>query len=306
MQLSQDTTRSRAPCSSRAVPDVDMQGSDFGAVVTSNRLGSPMGSAMATIESSTARVRSAPSSLPSLARGAGRATPWLGVLALTGLAVWLGLIGFRALVDAHDLSSALDSARGVSVGPIVLVVIGVLLLAELRWPAVRRPLFARAHVVDAGYLALFAFIVLPVLTVVETGFSGEIEQHARFLILSRLPIAPQVAVVSATLVGIDLMNWAAHVANHRYLTLWRLHAVHHSQEDMGTLTTFRVHPLVHASYLPAIVPVLVLGASGTLPGAALIGYGCYVVLAHANLRFTFGPLGRGLGRPAYHQIHHAR
>jgi uncharacterized membrane protein YphA (DoxX/SURF4 family) len=61
---------------------------------------------------------------------------------------------------------------------------------------------------------------------------------------------------------------------------------------MGALTTFRVHPLVHASYLPSVVPVLVLGASGTLPGAALIAYGCYVVLAHANLRFTFGPLGR--------------
>lgn len=260
---------------------------------------------MTTIESSTARPGTVALSAPSPARGAARTTPWLGVLALTGLATWLGLVGFRALSSAHDLSSALDSARDVSVGPIVLVVIGGLLLAELRWPAVRRPLFSRAHLVDAGYLGLFAFVVVPLLTVVETGFSGEIEQHASFLILSRLPIAPQIAVVSAIVVGIDLMNWAAHVANHRYLTLWRLHALHHSQEDMGALTTFRVHPLVHASYLPAVVPVLVLGASGTVPGAALIGYGCYVVLAHANLRFTFGPLGRVFVSPAYHRIHHA-
>jgi sterol desaturase/sphingolipid hydroxylase (fatty acid hydroxylase superfamily) len=260
---------------------------------------------MTTVETSIDRRITAPPVSQSSA-GAGRITPLLGVLALFAVVVWLGLMGFQTLLEAHDLSGAFDSARGVSVGPIVLVVIGLLLLAELRWPAVRRPLFARAHLVDAGYLALFAFVVLPLLTLVETGFSGQIEQHARFLILSRLPVAPQLVVVGAILVGIDLMNWAAHVANHRYQTLWRLHALHHSQEDMGALTTFRVHPLVHASYLPALIPVLVLGASGTVPADALVGYGCYVVLAHANLRFTFGPLGRVLVSPAYHRLHHAR
>ena len=48
-----------------------------------------------------------------------------------------------------------------------------------------------------------------------------------------------------------------------------------------------------------------LGASGTLPGAALIGYGCLVTLPHANLRWTFGPLGRVFVSPAYHRLHHA-
>jgi sterol desaturase/sphingolipid hydroxylase (fatty acid hydroxylase superfamily) len=222
------------------------------------------------------------------------------------MAVWLGLTGLQTLLDARDFPTALATARAVAVGPIVLLVIGALLLAEQRWPAYRQPLFTRAHLVDAGYLALFAFVVLPLLTLIETGFAGEIERHAHFLILGRLAIAPQVVVVSVILVGIDLMNWSAHVANHRYLTLWRLHALHHSQEDMGALTTFRVHPLVHASYLPALIPVLVLGASGTVPAAALIAYGCYVALAHANLRFTFGPLGRVLVSPAYHRLHHAR
>jgi sterol desaturase/sphingolipid hydroxylase (fatty acid hydroxylase superfamily) len=263
---------------------------------------------MTTLDSRVAGQGAVPASwtpYSGVGRDAGRTTAWLGVLAVTGAAAWLGTVGLRALLDAHDLSGVLASARGVAVGPIVLVVIAALLLAELRWPAVRRPLLCRAHLVDAGYLVLFAFVVLPLLTLVETGFATEIERHARFLILSRLALVPRVAVVGLILLGIDLMNWAAHVANHRYLTLWRLHAVHHSQEDMGALTTFRVHPLVHASYLPSVVPVLVLGASGTLPGAALIAYGCYVVLAHANLRFSFGPLGRVFVSPAYHRIHHA-
>jgi sterol desaturase/sphingolipid hydroxylase (fatty acid hydroxylase superfamily) len=114
-----------------------------------------------------------------------------------------------------------------------------------------------------------------------------------------------VVVVGAILVGIDAMNWAAHVANHRSVVLWRLHALHHSQEDMSVFTTFRTHPLAHASYLPAVLPALVLGASGGVPSAGLIAYGCLVTLPHANLRWTFGRLGRVLVSPAYHRLHHA-
>ena len=74
---------------------------------------------------------------------------------------------------------------------------------------------------------------------------------------------------------------------------------------MSVLTTFRTHPLVHASYLGAALPALILGASGTLPGTALIVYGCLVTLPHANLRWTFGPLGRVFVSPAYHRLHHS-
>jgi sterol desaturase/sphingolipid hydroxylase (fatty acid hydroxylase superfamily) len=75
---------------------------------------------------------------------------------------------------------------------------------------------------------------------------------------------------------------------------------------MSVFTTFRTHPLVHASYLVALLPVLVLGSSGTVPAAALIAYGCLVTLPHANLRWTFGPVGYVLVSPAYHRLHHSR
>ena len=76
-------------------------------------------------------------------------------------------------------------------------------------------------------------------------------------------IAPNPHDGDVILVGIDLMNWTAHVANHRSATLWRFHALHHSQEDMSVFTTFRTHPLSHASYVIALLPALVLEASGT-------------------------------------------
>jgi len=239
-----------------------------------------------------------------LAKDAGATKAWYGVLGLAALCSWLGYVGVRTLLSQSDLSAAISSARGRTVGPILLVFIGVILLAEQLWPAVRRPLFSRAQVVDAIYLALFAVVVLPLLTVVETGAAVEINRHAHFLEVGRLPLGPEIVVAGLILVGIDAMNWAAHVANHRSLTLWRLHALHHSQEDMSVLTTFRTHPLVHASYLPSLLPALVLGASGTVPAVAIIVYGCLITLPHANLRWRFGPLGRVFVSPAYHRLHH--
>jgi sterol desaturase/sphingolipid hydroxylase (fatty acid hydroxylase superfamily) len=240
-----------------------------------------------------------------LVKEAGATKAWYGVLGLAALCAWLGYVGVRTLMSAGDLASALSSARGRTVGPILLVFIGVILLAEQLWPAVRRRLFSRAQMVDAAYLAIFAVVVLPLLTLVETGFAVETSEHAHFLELGRLPLGSQVVVAGLILIGIDAMNWAAHVANHRSLTLWRLHALHHSQEDMSVLTTFRTHPLVHASYLPSLLPALVLGASGAVPAIAIMIYGCLITLPHANLRWRFGPLGRIFVSPAYHRLHHA-
>ena len=239
-----------------------------------------------------------------LVKDAGATKAWFGVLGLAALCSWLGVIGLRTLLSQNDLSAALSSARGRTVGPILLVFIGLILLAEQLWPAVRRPLFSRAQVVDAIYLALFAVVVLPLLTLVETGAAIEIGQHAHFLELGRLPLGSQVVAAALILVGIDAMNWTAHVANHRSLTLWRLHALHHSQEDMSVLTTFRTHPLIHASYLPSLLPALILGASGSVPAIAIIVYGCLITLPHANLKWRFGPLGRIFVSPAYHRLHH--
>jgi sterol desaturase/sphingolipid hydroxylase (fatty acid hydroxylase superfamily) len=38
----------------------------------------------------------------------------------------------------------------------------------------------------------------------------------------------------------------------------------------------------------------------------VVAYGCFVALPHANLRWTFGRLGRVVVSPAYHRLHHAR
>jgi hypothetical protein len=86
--------------------------------------------------------------------------------------------------------------------------------------------------------------------------------------------------------------------------LWRFHELHHSQEDLNVLTVFRTHPLIHVSYLLALVPGLVLLANGELSTMLLVIYGVAVALAHSNINLNFGPLGRVFVSPNYHRIHH--
>jgi hypothetical protein len=109
-------------------------------------------------------------------RDAVRMRAWFAVLGVGATAAWLGVVGVRALLGAGDLAQVLSTARGRTIAPALLVFVGVMLLAERLWPAVRRPLFARAHLVDFGYLVLFATVVLPLLTVVETGVGVEVDR----------------------------------------------------------------------------------------------------------------------------------
>ena len=111
-------------------------------------------------------------------------------------------------------------------------------------------------------------------------------------------------MIAAIFVAMDGCNWFVHLANHRVRALWRFHELHHSQEDMSVLTVFRTHPLVHVSYLVALIPGVVLLANGALSITLLVVYAAIVAFAHSNTNLGFGPLERILVSPNYHRIHH--
>ena len=70
------------------------------------------------------------------------------------------------------------------------------------------------------------------------------------------------------------------------------------------LTVFRTHPLIHVSYLLALIPGVVLLANGAASITILVVYGGIVAFAHSNTRLSFGPLGRVFVSPNFHRIHH--
>ncbi len=198
----------------------------------------------------------------------------------------------------------MSSVRVIVVGPISLAIIGVFLVAERVRPAQRRPLFARGHRHDLIFTVFTATLVIPLVTALTLSFSEITRRALPWIVLPKAAPVPHWAAVAVIFVAMDGCNWFAHLANHRVRLLWRFHELHHSQEDMSVLTVFRTHPLIHVSYLIALVPGIVLVANGALSTTLLIVYAAILAFAHSNTNLGFGPLGRIFVSPNFHRIHH--
>ena len=105
----------------------------------------------------------------------------------------------------------------------------------------------------------------------------------------------------------DFIQWNVHRLLHRVPWLWKFHQVHHSVKEMGFAAQFRFH----------FVETLVYKSAQYIP-LAMIGFGIeqfFVVhmfsvfighLNHANLDWSYGPLGYVLNNPRMHIWHHAK
>jgi sterol desaturase/sphingolipid hydroxylase (fatty acid hydroxylase superfamily) len=204
---------------------------------------------------------------------------------------------------ARFLDSA-DALRVVAAGPVALAIIGVFLVVERLRPAQRRPLVARGHRHDALYTLLHMTVLIPMMTALTLSFATVVREIAPWIVLPRIGVLPRAGAIALIVLAMDGCNWAVHLALHRVRTLWRFHEVHHSQEDMSTLTVFRTHPLVHVPYLMAGLPAVVLVANGATTTTILVVYGAMVAFAHSNTRLGFGPLERIFVSPNFHRIHH--
>jgi sterol desaturase/sphingolipid hydroxylase (fatty acid hydroxylase superfamily) len=229
---------------------------------------------------------------------------YLPTIAITGLAAWLSWRGWEALGQV-GVARSVNAGRFELAGPAVLGFVLAILVIEQICPAQRRPVLARGHLLDFCYAVFYALAVVPLVVLLGTGFSGLLARLAPWLVLPRVPGVPAWCFVALAVLGIDAVDWLAHLANHRINPLWRLHAVHHSQEELSILTTYRTHPLVHVSFLISAIPILAVENNTATPAVVLTVYACLGALPHANVRWTYGPFGRILISPAYHRIHHA-
>jgi sterol desaturase/sphingolipid hydroxylase (fatty acid hydroxylase superfamily) len=199
---------------------------------------------------------------------------------------------------------AIDTGELRLAGPAVMAFVLLVFAIEQRRPAQPRPVTARGHRADAMYFVVHALVGVPLMVLAGTGFSALLARHAPWLVVPRLPAVPRALFFVLAVVGIDAFDWIAHYGSHRVASLWRLHAVHHSQEELSILSTFRTSPLVHVGFIVSAVPVLVLARNAASPPQLLTAFACLGALPHANLRWSYGRLGRWVVSPAYHRIHH--
>ncbi len=226
------------------------------------------------------------------------------VAGITGLIVWVAV---SQLIRQGQLEAVLSAGRAELAAPLLVALVVGTGICERLWPAERRPIMARGHVQDVCYLALHAIFVIPLMTLLSVGAAALISDHLHWIELRWTQNWPLWLVVPVTIVAMDGANWLAHYADHRLGPLWRFHALHHSQEELSVLTSFRAHPLMHTTgFLLATVPVVALMPTRAIAPVLITIYVCIGTLQHANIRWTFGPVGYLIVSPAYHRLHHAR
>jgi sterol desaturase/sphingolipid hydroxylase (fatty acid hydroxylase superfamily) len=229
--------------------------------------------------------------------------PSFAVAVLTAGLLWVAV---AALLRQGQLAAVLSAGRAELAAPLLVALVVVTGMCERFWPAERRPVLARGHVQDAFYLVLHAIVVIPLMTLLSFGAATLIGSYAPWIELRPAAHWSSWLLFPLTIVAMDGANWLAHYADHRLSPLWRFHALHHSQEELSVLTSFRAHPLMHTTgFVLATIPVMVLMPTRPIAPVLITAYICVGTLQHANLRWTFGPLGRVLVSPAYHRLHHA-
>lgn len=103
----------------------------------------------------------------------------------------------------------------------------------------------------------------------------------------------------------DFIDYWTHRTLHKS-SLWRIHAIHHSPEEMNWLSSSRVHPLndlITRSF--QLLPIAALGFSAAAIVTVVPLVAFYVMFLHSNIRWDFGPLRWVLVSPAYHRWHHS-
>jgi len=108
------------------------------------------------------------------------------------------------------------------------------------------------------------------------------------------------------LVVFDFAGYWLHRAQHAWAWWWALHAVHHSQRQMGRWSDNRNHFLDDAlgAWLFALLGLL-LGTEPAQFMALTLVTQTFESLQHANTRLHFGPLERLWVSPRFHRLHHA-
>jgi sterol desaturase/sphingolipid hydroxylase (fatty acid hydroxylase superfamily) len=253
-----------------------------------------------------------PAPLPAERRSREASRPWVALssrlylpaVGVAALAAVLVGIGWSHHWGGERFTGSLTSLRVVLVGPLTLGIIGIFLIVERVWPAQQRPLLARGYRHDLLLTVMNAALVAPLVTALTLSFVEVVRSGLPWIVLPKIGTLPRSGAIAVIVVAMDGLNWFVHLANHRVRMLWRFHELHHSQEDMSVLTVFRTHPLIHVSYLLALIPGVVLLANGAASITILVIYGGIVAFAHSNTRLSFGPLGRVFVSPNYHRIHH--
>jgi sterol desaturase/sphingolipid hydroxylase (fatty acid hydroxylase superfamily) len=106
---------------------------------------------------------------------------------------------------------------------------------------------------------------------------------------------------------VDFLRYWLHRAAHENDTLWRLHSVHHSVEQMYWLNTARFHLLEKALQMTLdSLPFLLMAVEPTVLALYYVAYATNGFFQHCNIELRYGVLNYIVGSAETHRWHHSR
>lgn len=131
------------------------------------------------------------------------------------------------------------------------------------------------------------------------------ESMSEYGLLNFIPSVPLKWFLSFILY--DLMLYGFHRARHRYRFLWQFHKVHHSDLDLNTTTSFRLHiaEVLLTTMVKAIF-IVVMGVPLPMFAVNELLITSIVMINHANISF-YGEnaLAHIFVVPRMHLVHHS-
>ena len=194
--------------------------------------------------------------------------------------------------------------RAVSAYVAVTAIAGLITLHEVRLPC--RPEWKPSSAEVRSDLAFMSTvqILLPLLlslTIVAaiqgSGISpSDLWPH-------NLPVAVQVVMM---LLVSDFLRYWLHRAFHKFVFMWRFHAVHHSPHRLYWLNVGRFHPLEKAvQYSVDTLPFAAMAVAPEVLTAYFVFYAINGFFQHSNCRVRLGPLNYIVSGPELHRWHHS-
>jgi sterol desaturase/sphingolipid hydroxylase (fatty acid hydroxylase superfamily) len=106
---------------------------------------------------------------------------------------------------------------------------------------------------------------------------------------------------------VDFLRYWLHRFAHENDTLWRLHAVHHSVEQLYWLNTARFHPFEKALQMSLdSLPFLLMAVDPRVLALYYVAYATNGFFQHCNIELRYGPLNYLVGSAETHRWHHSR
>jgi sterol desaturase/sphingolipid hydroxylase (fatty acid hydroxylase superfamily) len=208
------------------------------------------------------------------------------------------------MIDIQQILDLEPHIRILAFGGVFVVMAG----CELMWPkralTVSKSLRWISNIALVVFNTVLARLVLPMAPVIFAGLC--LERGWGLFNLVELPLWWEVLLA---VVIMDFAIWAQHVMVHVVPILWRLHRVHHADQDLDVTSGARFHPL--EILLSLGIKFCVIAAIGASPVAVLafeVILNAMAMFNHANVRLPLAldaVLRLILVTPDFHRVHHS-